>query len=56
MVRVDDDICYYLSSVVISACMSAREYECAFTSPMRTECGMFVMCCMQHCLSMSTVL
>ena len=19
--------------------------ECAFTSPMRTECGMFVMCC-----------
>ena len=21
--------------------------ECAFTSPVRTECGMFVMCCMQ---------
>ena len=20
--------------------------ECAFTSPVRTECGMFVMCCM----------
>ena len=21
--------------------------ECASTSPVRTECGMFVMCCMQ---------
>ena len=30
--------------------------ECVFTSPMRTECGMFVMCCMQCCMSVSTVL
>ena len=24
-----------------------HKVECAFTSPVRTECGMFVMCCMQ---------
>ena len=24
--------------------------ECAFTSPVRTECGMFVMYCMQCCI------
>ena len=30
--------------------------ECVFTSPVRTECGMFVMCCMQCCMSVSAVL
>ena len=30
--------------------------ECAFTSPVRTECSMFVMCCMQCCMSVSAVL
>ena len=25
--------------------------ECAFTSPVSTECGMFVMYCMQCCMS-----
>ena len=25
--------------------------ECGFTSPVRTECGMFVMYCMQCCMS-----
>ena len=25
--------------------------ECVFTSPVRTGCGMFVMCCMQCCMS-----
>ena len=30
--------------------------ECAFTSPMRTECGMFVMYCMQCCMSVSVAL
>ena len=30
--------------------------ECAFTSPVRTECGMFVMYCMQCCMSVSSVL
>ena len=29
--------------------------ECAFTSPVRTECGMFVMCCMQRCMSVDVV-
>ena len=24
--------------------------KCVFTSPVRTECGMFVMCCMQCCM------
>ena len=30
--------------------------ECAYTSPMRTKCGMFVMHCMQCCMSVSAVL
>ena len=30
--------------------------ECAFISPVRTECGMFVMYCMQCCMSVSVVL
>ena len=29
-----------------------QRMECAFTSPVRNECGIFVMCCM----SVSTVL
>ena len=32
--------------------------ECAFTSPVRTECGMFVMCCLEEvyrCLQMFSV-
>ena len=28
-------------------------HKCAFTSPVRTECGMFVLCCMQCCMSVS---
>ena len=36
-------------------CTSAR-VECAFTSPVRTECGMFLMYCMQCCMSVSAVL
>ena len=32
------------------------ELECAFTSPLRTDCGMFVMYCMQCCMSVSAVL
>ena len=28
----------------------------AFTSPVRTECGMFVIYCMQCCMSVSAVL
>ena len=33
-----------------------RRVECAFTSPVRTECGMFRMYCMQCCRSVSAVL
>ena len=33
-----------------------QRVECAFTSPVRTEYGMFVMYCMQCCMSVSTVL
>ena len=29
--------------------------ECAFASQMRTECGMFMMYCMQWCVSGSAV-
>ena len=25
-----------------------HKVECAFTSPVRTECGMFVICCMLY--------
>ena len=48
MVRVADDICYWLSFVVISV-----RVECAFTSTARTECGMFVMYCMQSYVRVS---
>ena len=30
--------------------------ECTFTSPVRTECSMFVIYCMQCCMSVSAVL
>ena len=33
-----------------------QRVECAFSSPVRTECGMFVMYCMQCCMSVSAVL
>ena len=33
-----------------------QRVECAFTSPVRTECGMFVMFGMQCCMSVSAVL
>ena len=49
-----------MTSDVISALWSSvcegQRVECAFTSPVRTECGMFVMYCMQCYLSVSTVL
>ena len=38
---------------------SVYEYQrvhYAFTSPLRAECGMFVMYCMQCCMSVSAVL
>ena len=30
--------------------------ECAFTSPVRTDCGMFVMYCMRCCMAVSAAL
>ena len=33
-----------------------QRVECAFTSSVRTECGMYVMYCMQSCMSVSVVL
>ena len=33
-----------------------QRVECVLTSLVRTECGMFVMCCMQCCMSLSTIL
>ena len=39
-----------------SSVYECQRVECAFTSPERTECGMFVMYCMQCCMSVSAVL
>ena len=39
-----------------SSVYKCHKVECAFISPVRTECGMFVMCCMQCCRSMSAVM
>ena len=39
-----------------SSVYECQSVECAFTSPVRNECGMFVMCCMQCCMSMPAVL
>ena len=33
-----------------SSVYECQRVECAFTSPVRTECGMFVMYCMQCCM------
>ena len=33
-----------------------QRVECTFTSPVKTECGMFVMYCMQCCMSVSAIL
>ena len=64
VVMSGDDVC---CSVVFGTLTSAiscplwssvyecQRVECAFTSPVRTECGMFVMYCMQCCMSVSAV-
>ena len=39
-----------------SSVYECQRVECAFTSPVRTECGMFVMYCVQCCMSVSAVL
>ena len=45
-----------ISCPLWSSVYECQRVECAFTSPVRTECGMFVMCCMQCFMSVSTVL
>ena len=48
-----------ISAISCSLWLSVYEchkVDCAFTSPVKTECGMFVMCCMQCCMSVSAVL
>ena len=41
-----------ISCPLWSSVYECHKVECAFTSPVRTECGMFVMCC----ISVSAVL
>ena len=45
-----------ISCPLWSAVYECRRVGCAFTSPERTECGMFEMYCMQCCMSVSAVL
>ena len=45
-----------ISCSMWSSVYDCQRVECAFTSPVRTECGMFVMYCMQCCMSVSAVL
>ena len=45
-----------ISCLLWSSVYECQRVECAFTSPVRTECGMFVMYCMQCCMSVSAVL
>ena len=46
----------YISFPLWSSVYDCQRVECTFKSPGRTECGMFVMCCIQCCMSVSTVL
>ena len=50
---------HFLIISSISCPLWSSVYECqmveyVFTSPVKTECGMFVMCCMQWYVSVST--
>ena len=45
-----------ISCPLWSSVYECHKVECTFTSPVKTECGMFVMCCMQCCMSVSAVL
>ena len=45
-----------ISCPLWSSVYECQRVECAFTSPVRTEGGMFVMYCMQCCMSVSAVL
>ena len=45
-----------ISCPLWSSVYECHKVECAFTSPVRTERGMFVIFCMQCCMSVSAVL
>ena len=45
-----------ISCPLWSSVYECQRVECAFTSPVRTKCGMFVMYGMQWCMSVSAVL
>ena len=45
-----------ISCPLRSSVYEYQKVECVLTSPMRTECGMFVIYLMQCCLSVSAVL
>ena len=45
-----------ISCPLWSSVYECHKVECSFTSAVRTGCGIFVMCCMQCCMSVSSVL
>ena len=45
-----------ISCPLWSSVYECPKVECTCTSPVRIECGMFVMCCMQCCMHVSAVL
>ena len=45
-----------ISCPLWSSVYELQRVECAFISPVRTECGMFVVYCMQCCMPVSAVL
>ena len=45
-----------ISCPLWSSVYECQRVECAFTSLVGTECGMFVKCCMQCCMSVSAIL
>ena len=44
-----------ISCPLWSSVYNCQSVECEFTSPVRTDCGMFVMYCMECCMSMPAV-
>ena len=47
---------YAISCPLWSSVYECYKVECMFTSQVRTECGMFVIFCMQWCMSVPAVL
>ena len=43
-----------ISCPLLSSVYECQRVKCAFTSPLRTQCGMVVMCCMQCFMSVTT--